>query len=179
MRTEIRMAGFGGQGIITMGKILGRAAVIYDRRPAVLTEDYGPEKIGGWSKADLVLSDEEIQYPLVDRLDIFLALSQDGYEMFHHTLRVDGQALFESDLVNPEKGWKQRTTFIPALQTASDMGKKVVANIVMIGALVELTQVVSVKAAKKAILDSIPKGTEDLNEAAFSKGRELAREEGG
>ncbi|MFQ5838079.1 MAG: 2-oxoacid:acceptor oxidoreductase family protein [Thermoplasmata archaeon] len=176
MRTEIRMAGFGGQGIITMGRILGRAAVLYDKLESVLTEDYGPEKVGGWSKADLVLSDEEIGYPLVERPDIFVALSQDGYERYRDTMRPDGRALFEADLVHPGKGWSQDTTFIPALHTASSLGKKVVANIVMIGALVELTGVVSPEAASRAILDSIPKGTEELNEAAFNKGRELARE---
>jgi 2-oxoglutarate ferredoxin oxidoreductase subunit gamma len=176
MRTEIRMAGFGGQGIITMGKILGRAAVLYDKREAVLTEDYGPEKVGGWSKADLVVSDGEIGYPLVESPDIFVAMSQDGYERYHHTLRTDGWALLEADLVHPGEGWEQPSVYIPALRTASELGKRVVANIVMIGALVELTRVVSPQAARRAILDSIPKGTEALNEAAFLKGRELAKE---
>ncbi len=169
------MAGFGGQGIITMGRILGRATVLYDKGSAVLTEDYGPEKMGGWSKADIVISDEEIRYPLVERPDIFVALSQDGYERFKATVNPEGQALFEEALVHPEKGWKPETSFIPALQTANDLGKKVVANIVMIGALVEITGVVSSEAARRAILDSIPKGTEKLNEAAFEKGMDLAR----
>ncbi len=175
MRTEVRLSGFGGQGIITMGRILGRAMVIYDKGSAVLTEDYGPEKMGGWSKADLVISDDDIRYPLVERPDIFVALSQDGYERFRDTVNPEGRALFEKELVHPDKEWKPRTTFIPALQTATDLGRKVVANIVMIGALVELTSVVSQEAARKAILDSIPKGTEELNEAAFDRGRELAR----
>lgn len=178
MRTEIRMAGFGGQGIITMGRILGRAVVLYDKREAVLTEDYGPEKMGGWSKADLVVSDREITYPLVERPNIFVALSQDGYDRFRESVSPDGRALFEAELVHPDQGWKHRTTYIPALQTATTLGKRVVANIVMIGSLVELTEVVSAEAARKAILDSIPKGTEQLNEAAFLKGRELAKEAG-
>ncbi len=175
MRTEIRMAGFGGQGIITMGRILGRACVLYDKGSAVLTEDYGPEKMGGWSKADLVISDDEIRYPLVERPDIFVALSQDGYDRFKETVNPEGQALFEKELVQPEKEWKPKTTFVPALQTATELGKKVVANIVMIGALVEMTKVVSLEAARRAIMDSIPKGTEELNEAAFEKGRNLAQ----
>lgn len=175
MRTEIRMAGFGGQGIITMGKILGRACVLYDRGSAVLTEDYGPEKMGGWSKADLLISDEEIRYPLVERPDIFIALSQDGYDRFKDTVKPGATALFEKELVHPGKGWQPRTSFIPALRTATDLGKKVVANIVMIGALVELTHVVTPEAARKAIMDSIPKGTEELNEAAFNRGRALAQ----
>lgn len=175
MRTEVRLSGFGGQGIITMGRILGRATVLYDKGSAVLTEDYGPEKMGGWSKADLVVSDDEVRYPLVERPDIFVALSQDGYERFMDTVKPEGRAIFEKDLVHPGEGWKPKTSFIPALQTATDLGRKVVANIVMIGALVELTGVVSTEAARKAIFDSIPKGTEELNEAAFNKGRELAR----
>jgi 2-oxoglutarate ferredoxin oxidoreductase subunit gamma len=176
MRTEIRMAGFGGQGIITMGKILGRAAVLYDKKEAVLTEDYGPEKVGGWSKADLVVSDGEIGYPLVESPDIFVAMSQDGYERYCRTLKPEGWALLEANLVHPSKGWEPSHVFIPALKTASDLGKRVVANIVMIGALVELTRVVSTQAARRAILDSIPKGTETLNEAAYLRGRELAKE---
>ncbi len=175
MRTEVRLSGFGGQGIITMGRILGRAMVLYDKGSAVLTEDYGPEKMGGWSKADLVISDDEVRYPLVENPDIFVALSQDGYEKFKDTVKPEGRAVFEKDLVHPDEAWKPKTTFIPALQTATDLGKKVVANIVMIGALVELTGVVSPEAARRAILDSIPKGTEELNEAAFNRGRELAR----
>ncbi len=175
MRTEVRMAGFGGQGIITMGRILGRAAVLYDKTSAVLTEDYGPEKMGGWSKADIIISEEEIRYPLVERPDLFVALAQDGYDRFKETVNPEGQAVFEEALVHPEAGWKPRTSFIPALETANALGRKVVANIVMIGALVELTGLVTPEAARKAIFDSIPKGTEELNEAAFDRGRELAK----
>jgi 2-oxoglutarate ferredoxin oxidoreductase subunit gamma len=171
----MRMAGFGGQGIITTGKILGRAAVLYDRGDAVLTEDYGPEKMGGWSRADLVISEKKIRYPLVEKPDIFIAMAQDGFDRFHETVKTDGQALLEKGLVRPTKAWKPRTSFIPALQAAEELGRKVVANIVMIGALVELTDVVTHEAAREAILDSVPEGTEELNEEAFRKGRELAR----
>lgn len=173
MRTEIRMAGFGGQGIITMGRILGRAASLYEGLEAVMTEDYGPEKVGGWSKADLIVSDEDIGFPLVERPDVFVALSQDGFERYKRTLKPKARALLEADLVRPDEGWKHQTNLIPALRTASELGKRVVANIVMIGALVELTGVVTPDAAREAILDSIPKGTEKLNEAAFEKGRSL------
>ncbi len=169
------MAGFGGQGIITTGKILGRAAVLYDQGSAVLTEDYGPEKMGGWSKADLVISRKEIRYPLVEKPDIFIAMAQDGFDRFHETVRPDGRALFEKGLVHPTREWKTTTSFIPALKAAEELGRKVVANIVMIGALVELTDVVTREAAQKAILDSVPEGTEQLNEEAFHKGGELAR----
>lgn len=169
------MAGFGGQGIITTGKILGRAAVLYDQGSAVLTEDYGPEKMGGWSKADLVISEKEIRYPLVEKPDIFIAMAQDGFDRFHETVRPDGRALFEKGLVHPTRGWTRKTSFIPALKAAEELGRKVVANIVMIGALVELTDVVTREAAQKAILDSVPEGTEQLNEEAFRKGGELAR----
>jgi 2-oxoglutarate ferredoxin oxidoreductase subunit gamma len=171
----MRMAGFGGQGIITTGKILGRAAVLYDQGAAVLTEDYGPEKMGGWSKADLVISEKEIRYPLVEKPDIFIAMAQDAFDRFHETMKPDGQALFEKGLVHPTKEWSRRTSFIPALQAAEKLGRKVVANIVMIGALVELTDVVTHEAAREAILDSVPEGTEKLNEEAFRKGGELAR----
>lgn len=175
MRTEVRMAGFGGQGIITMGKILGLAA-LHDGRSAFLTEDYGPEKMGGWSRADVVVSDEETGYPLVERPHLFVALSQDGFDRFHATVRPEGRGLFEEALVHPSAEWTHPAALVPALRIAEELGKKVVANIVMLGALVEWTEVVSVEGARRAIQDSIPKGTEELNEAAFRRGRELAPE---
>lgn len=175
MRTEVRMAGFGGQGIITMGKILGRAA-LYDGRSAFLTEDYGPEKMGGWSKADLVVGDEETVYPLVEHPDILIALSQDGFERFQETVKPEGRGLFEEALVHPDPSWTRASALVPALRTAEELGRKVVANIVMLGAVVELTQVVTPEAARRAVLESIPRGTEELNEAAFRRGRELAKE---
>ncbi len=176
MRTEIRMAGFGGQGIITMGDILGRAAVIHAGRHASLTEDYGPEKTGGWSRADLVVSDAEIGYPIIERPGIFVALSQDGFERYQSSLDEETRVIVESDLVRLPPQWEDRALRLPATRTAVELGKKVVANIVVIGALVELTGIVSAEAARAAILDSIPKGTEALNVAAFERGRALAKE---
>lgn len=175
MRTEVRVAGFGGQGVITIGNILGRAAVVYDRREAVLTKDYGPEKTGGWSKADLLLSDTDIMYPLVDDPGFLIALSQDGYERFAKTLRPDGVAFFEESLVHPGDDWDRETVMVPAIAAAEGLGKKVVANSVMVGAFAERAGVVSVEAARKALLDRVPKNTVELNLAAFEKGRELAR----
>ncbi len=170
------MAGFGGQGVITMGSILGRAAVLHDGRHAVLTEDYGPEKTGGWSRADLVVSDEPVGYPIVERPGAFVAMCQDGFDRFRASIAPGARVLVERDLVRVPDGWAGATVPVAARATATALGKRVVANIVMIGALVETVPVVTVEAARRAILESVPKGTEPLNEAAFARGRELARE---
>ncbi len=176
MRTEVRIAGFGGQGVITVGRILGRAAVLHDARHAVLTEDYGPEKTGGWSRADLVVDTEEIRFPLVESPNVFVALAQDGYERFRKTIRHDALVLVESELVHPDTDWDHPPLALPARQIALELGARVVANIVMVGALVEATQIVSHAAARRAVLESVPKGKEALNEAAYERGAALARE---
>jgi 2-oxoglutarate ferredoxin oxidoreductase subunit gamma len=175
-RTEVRFAGFGGQGIVTMGKILGKAAALHDDQLAVLTEDYGPEKMGGWSKADLVLSDEEVYYPLVKEVDILVVMSQDGMERYVDSIKVDATIIHEAELVDPSIAPGRKAYPIPALRTATEMGKKVVANIIMLGAFAEITGKVSPDAVLKSVLESVPKGTEELNEKAFKRGRELAKE---
>ncbi len=175
-RTEIRFAGFGGQGIVTMGKILGKAAVLHDDQLAVLTEDYGPEKMGGWSKADLVLSDEEVYYPLVKEVDIFVVMSQDGMERYLDSLKPDAMIIHEAELVDPSIAPGREYFPIPALRTATgDLGRKVVANIIMLGAFAEITKKISADALLKGVLESVPKGTEELNEKAFRTGQALAK----
>ncbi|MDD1724942.1 MAG: 2-oxoacid:ferredoxin oxidoreductase subunit gamma [Methanospirillum sp.] len=176
MRHEVRFSGFGGQGIILSAVILGRAAAIYDQKYAVQTQVYGPEARGGASMSAVIIDDEPILYPKVRNPDIFVIMSQQGFEKYGRNTRKDAMMLLDSDLVydRPSCRW----IGIPATGTAKkELGREIVANIIMLGALTGATTVVSEEALEKAILDSVPKGTEDLNIRAMKRGHELGKED--
>ena len=173
MRHEVRFSGFGGQGIILSAVILGRAAVMHDNKYAVQTQVYGPEARGGASMSALIIDDEPILYPKVAEPDIYVIMSQEGFEKYGAQAKRDAVMLIDSTLVysRPECRYIE----IPATREAKQtLGRDIVANIVMLGALVASTHIVSEAALEKAILDSVPKGTEALNLKAMKKGIELA-----
>ncbi|XRO76588.1 2-oxoacid:ferredoxin oxidoreductase subunit gamma [Methanocaldococcus sp. 10A] len=177
MRKEIRLSGFGGQGIILAGVILGRAAALYDKKEAVQTQSYGPEARGGASKSEVVISDEPIDFPKVIKPDILVCLSQQAYDKYKDDIKEGGVLLVDEDLVSTEKMPNVDITMykIPFTRIASEEIKlPIVANIVMLGALTKLTNIVSKESMEKAILDSVPKGTEEKNLLAFTKGYEFA-----
>ncbi|MHA2168834.1 MAG: 2-oxoacid:acceptor oxidoreductase family protein [Candidatus Kariarchaeaceae archaeon] len=180
-RTEVRFRGVGGQGIITMGYIIGRAAAIYDKRKVYMSEFYGPEITGGFARTDVIIQDEEIDYPLIDHPNYFVAMSQDAWEDDGSSLRDDGVIIHEKDLVKIHEGEKRKLMTVPAIETADELGRRVVANVVMMGAVQEITQVVTKESLEKALLDRVPKGTEDLNISALKKGYEIGKKlvEGG
>jgi 2-oxoglutarate ferredoxin oxidoreductase subunit gamma len=174
MRHEIRFSGFGGQGIILAAVILGRAAALYDGKHAVQTQVYGPEARGGASMSAVVIDDEPILYPEVSVPDIYVIMSQEGFERYGSDAPKNAVMLIDSDMVEgrPECTFRE----IPATTEARNtLGKVIVANIVMLGALVAATGIVSEAAIGKAVLDSVPKGTEQLNMSALKRGMELAR----
>ena len=172
MRHEVRFSGYGGQGVLLSAVILGRAAALYDDKYAVQTQVYGPEARGGASMGQVVIDDEPILYPEVTEPDIFVIMSQQGFEKYGVQAREDAVMLVDSDLARsrPECRYYE----IPATSEAkSTLGREIVANIVMIGALVTATGVVSREAIERAVLDSVPKGTEELNLKALKRGFEL------
>jgi 2-oxoglutarate ferredoxin oxidoreductase subunit gamma len=176
VRTEIRFSGFGGQGIILAAVILGRAAVMYDNKYAVQTQVYGPEARGGASMSAVIIDDEPILFPKVTNPNIFVIMSQEGYEKYGVQAGTQAVMLVDSSLVHSRPSC--RYIEVPATQEAREtLGRDIVANIVMLGALVAATGVVSREAIEKAILDSVPKGTESLNLRAMKKGFELAEQE--
>ena len=174
MRREVRFSGFGGQGIILSAVILGRAAALYDAKYAVQTQVYGPEARGGASMSAVVIDDEPILFPKVTHPDIYVMMSQQGFEKYGANAPKDATMLVDSDLVRSRPAcvcWE-----IPATAEAKKtLGRAIVANIVMLGALVTATGVVSSAAIEKAVLDSVPKGTEELNMKALRRGFELGR----
>ena len=173
MRREVRFSGFGGQGIILSAVILGRAAVMYDHKFAVQTQVYGPEARGGASMSAVIIDDEEILFPKVTDPDIFVIMSQEGFEKYGAAARAEAVMILDSTLVHSRPDCIFHEIQATA-EARSKLGRDIVANIVMLGALVGYTHVVSEEALKKAILDSVPKGTESLNTKAMELGIALA-----
>jgi 2-oxoglutarate ferredoxin oxidoreductase subunit gamma len=171
-RHEICFSGFGGQGIITAGYILGKAAALYDGRNVTLTKSYGPESRGGASSAQLIISDEEINYPRITQPELLVAMSQEAYAKYIEELASGGLLLIDEDLVelsHPRDDIQARA--IPATRIAeSELGRKIVANIVMLGFVGAHSDVVSIEGIREAVLSSIPKGTEELNTQALERG---------
>lgn len=171
MRTEVRFAGFGGQGIIRSGLILSMAACIYSDKNAVQTQSYGPESRGGSCKSEVVIADEEIDFPKVDDPDIVMVMSQEAYYKYGVTAKKGGVVLVDPDMVTDRNDPREVEMFdVPATKIANEVGKTIVANVVMLGALTAITGIVTPEAVRKAILRNVPKGTEELNMTAFEKG---------
>ncbi len=176
-RYEIRLSGSGGQGLILAGKILAEAAVIYDHRNAVQTQSYGPEARGGASKAEVVISDGDIDYPKATNLDILLALTQESCTKYSRDLKEGGILIIDTKEVSTVPEGDYRLYSAPITEIAiENVGKAVVTNIVALGILTRISGVVSVEAVRKAILAKVPKGTEELNMRAFDEGLKTGEE---
>jgi 2-oxoglutarate ferredoxin oxidoreductase subunit gamma len=168
---EVRIGGFGGQGVILSATILGRAVSLYENGYATMTQSYGPEARGGAASAALVLSDQPVLYPYLANLDILVVMSQEAYTRFTPELRQDGILLIEEDLVRLDHLADHRRVYgIPATRLAEEIGKKMVLNVVMVGFLSAITKAVGPEACKKAVSDLVPKKFKDLNLGAFEKG---------
>jgi 2-oxoglutarate ferredoxin oxidoreductase subunit gamma len=178
MRHEVRFSGFGGQGIILSAVILGRAAALYDNQYAVQTQVYGPEARGGASMSQVIIDDVPILFPKVKTPDLFVIMSQEGFEKYGKSAGPDATMLIDSGLVHDRPVC--RCIGIPATSEAKNqLGRDIVANIIMLGSLVAATGVVSAQALEKAIVSSVPKGTEELNLKAMRLGFELAKSAAG
>ncbi|MDY6970739.1 MAG: 2-oxoacid:acceptor oxidoreductase family protein [Thermodesulfobacteriota bacterium] len=169
MRNEIVITGFGGQGIVLAGRILGQAAALGDHMQSTLVQAYGPEARGGACSAQVITSDGPIHYPYVRHPDILVCMSQAGYDKFIGQIKENGILLIDRDLVQPH-GIKTDFFSIPSTRMAEDLGRKMMANIMMLGFVTAVTGAVSVDAVRKAVVESVPKGTEELNTVAFNKG---------
>jgi 2-oxoglutarate ferredoxin oxidoreductase subunit gamma len=170
-RYEIRLSGEGGQGIVLAGVILAEAAAIYDGKNATQTQVYGPESRGGASKAEVIISDEEIDYPKAMAVDLLLALTQAAADKYGHEVRPSGIVILDSSKVATPPRGSFAVHSLPIIETAKEaVGKTMVANIVSLGAIVGLSKVVSRQSIERAILARVPKGTEDLNRRALEAG---------
>ena len=170
--TEIKVGGLGGQGVILAGMIIGRGASIYDNKHATLTQAFGPEARGSACSAQIVVSDEPVEYPYVTHPDILVVMSQEACNRFAPEMAADGVLLYEADLVNPGDLPPAGVTQygVPSTRVAEKLHRRMVANIVMVGFFAAVTDLIEVDALRRSVEASVPTGTEPLNLEAFDAG---------
>lgn len=174
-KTEIRLSGSGGQGLILAGIILAEAALL-EGKNAVQSQSYGPEARGGASKAEVIISEETINYPKVRNCDILLSLTQTACDKYIHSLKENGMLIIDSEVEVPNRN-DIKVYRLPIINTAvNNIGKSIVSNIVALGALNGIADIVSQESLLNAILKRVPSGTKDLNEKAFNEGALLSAE---
>jgi 2-oxoglutarate ferredoxin oxidoreductase subunit gamma len=175
-RYEIRLSGEGGQGLVLAGKVLAEAAAIYDGRNATQSQSYGPEARGGASRSEVIISDEDIDYPKAVNIDLLLALTQEACDKYWHDLKNDGILIVDSSVVKKLPPGKFRILSLPIIESAREkVGRALVANVVALGIITELSGVVTPKSIESAVMARVPKGTEELNLKALKTGFEMAK----
>jgi len=175
-RFEIRIAGLGGQGIVTAGVMIGRSASVFGGKNVTLTQSYGPESRGGASKVEVIVSDEKIDYPKVRKPSLIAIMSQEAYRKNITDLNGNAIVVIDPDMVQEDpSNHIARMYRVPATRIAEGLGKRIVANMVMVGAIIGLTNMIDTAAIEKAIAKYTPRGTEELNLNAFKNGYEYAR----
>jgi|UniRef100_A0A7V3VTV6 2-oxoglutarate ferredoxin oxidoreductase subunit gamma len=173
---EIRFSGYGGQGIIKSGYIVGKAASIFDNKHATMTQSFGPEARGSACSAQLIVSEDRILYPYLTRPHILVAMSREAYEKFEPELDENGILIIDEDLVKPKPPRGNIKIYsIPATRIAEQLGNRIVANIVMLGFFTAVTNVVSYRAMKDAIPGSVPDKALPLNLKAFEEGYQYGK----
>jgi 2-oxoglutarate ferredoxin oxidoreductase subunit gamma len=171
--SEIRIAGFGGQGVILAAAVIGKAAAIFQGGHATMTQSFGPEARGGSSSAQVILSGEPILYPYITRPDILVVMSQEAYTRFTPELKPGGILITEQDLVRVDQFPAGVRAFgVPATRIAEKLGRKVVLNIVMVGFFGAVTNLLEREALRQAVADSVPPAMQKLNLEAFDNGFE-------
>jgi 2-oxoglutarate ferredoxin oxidoreductase subunit gamma len=169
-------SGSGGQGVITAAIILAEAAVLHENLVAVQAQSYGPEARGGATRSDVIISDSRIYYPKVTQPNVLVCLTQEAYNKFYPIIRPGGTLLTDSRFVKPESKVDARQLELPMYQAVMEkIGKAIVFNICMLGAVVGLTHVVKPESLMKSLESRIPAGFLDLNRKALNLGLELAQ----
>ncbi|MCD8491510.1 MAG: 2-oxoacid:acceptor oxidoreductase family protein [Geovibrio sp.] len=175
-RSEIRLSGSGGQGMITAGIILAMAASVYEGKKAIQSQSYGPEARGGASKAEVIISDDAIYYPKVMYPDVVVALTQEAADKYCKDLKDTGLLIVDNLMVKKAPAGKFKVVGLDIIVTAAEkVGKAMVANVVTLGALNTFCNLVDPATLEKAVLSRVPKGTEELNRKALAAGAELAK----
>jgi 2-oxoglutarate ferredoxin oxidoreductase subunit gamma len=176
-RRELRIAGFGGQGVVLAGQIVGQAVAVYDKQFAAFTQNYGPEARGGSCTAEVVAAEEPIGYPYLTQPKIVVILSQDAYSKYGLNLPAETQLIIDPDLVKPDLTDKHPYLTVPTNRMAREMGRVVVANIILLGFLAAVNDFVSTEALRKSVLATVPKGTGEFNLKAFEAGYKYGLEQ--
>jgi 2-oxoglutarate ferredoxin oxidoreductase subunit gamma len=176
--TEIRIAGFGGQGVIMSAIVIGKAGCIYQNGYSTMTQSFGPEARGGACSAQVILSNEPILYPYVTQPDILVVMSQEAYTLFSPQINPHGILVIEEDLVRiGDLPPGVRVYSIPATRIAEELGKKMVLNIIMVGFFGAVSQALDPDALRNAVSASVPEVYRDLNLKAFDRGFEYGTKE--
>ena len=169
-RSEIRVTGYGGQGVVLCAYVIGRANAVNAGNHSTMIQSFGPEARGSACSATLVLSDEEILYPYTRRPDIFVAMSAEGYDKHRDELKPKGTLVYEKDLVPARLKKGQRSFGISSTRIAEGLGRSLVQNIVMLGFFAAVSELVPRDQVRAAVEASVPAGTEELNLKAFDAG---------
>jgi 2-oxoglutarate ferredoxin oxidoreductase subunit gamma len=173
-RKEILIGGVGGQGVVLSGILLGTAATLFDGKKAVQTQSYSSELRGGSTRAEVIISEEPVTDPQVRKPDILIALAEDALSKYVNRVKPKGLLVIDSDLVKGAKPGDYEILSIPATSIADkEMGNIVVANLIILGAIIRKTGLLSVEAMEKAIEMSVPKKAITLNLNAFRKGLQM------
>jgi len=174
MKKDIRICGFGGQGVILAGFIIGKAASVFENYNAVQSQSYGPEARGGAARSEVIISDEKIGYPRPIGVDCLVAMSQESFDTYRDDIRDDAVIILDPDLV--KKHDIGRPIYkVQALKIAEELGNKIVTNIVMVGAFTSIYGLLKPEAVKESVIDSVPKRFTELNIKAFEKGFEAGK----
>jgi len=172
-KIEVRISGLGGQGVVLAGQILGRANV-YNGKNAVQTQSYGAEARGSAAKSEVIISDGKIGFPIVRKCDILVAMSQEAIEKNIKDLKENGILLVDSSTVKEIPQTKARIFKIPATEIAEKMFEaKIYANMIMLGALTNVTKIANEKTFIKTIKETISKEVVEKNLRAYKKGLTL------
>ncbi len=174
MRKEIRISGFGGQGVALAGFVLGKALSLSEGLEVVMTQSYGPEARGGASSANLVVADKGINYPLVQNADVLVAFSQEAYNKYRSQAKTEAIVLIDEDLVTISES--DQVHRIPATRIAEELGRRIVANMVMLGYLTAITGLAKRESMETAIQTTVRESTVPLNLKAFAAGYEYTPE---
>lgn len=178
-RIEVRITGFGGQGVVLAGHIIGRAFAVNAGKHATMIQSFGPEARGSACSTMLTLSPEEVLYPYIQRPDFFVVMSSEGYDKFRDELKEEGTLVYEKDLVKPDLKKGQPAYGITSTRIAENLGRTIVQNIVMVGFFAAVSGVVTKDEMRSAVEHSVPPGTEELNLRAFDAGWDYFQKEYG
>ena len=169
-------SGSGGQGVITAAIILAEAAVLYDNLTAVQSQAYGPEARGGATRSDVIISENTINYPKVIQPNVLVCLTQEAYNKFYTIIRPGGLLMTDSRYVKIQRKADAKQRELPIYATVmEEIGKPIVFNICMLGALLALTDLVQPESVMKVIKTRIPKGFLELNQKALDIGLKLGK----
>ncbi len=173
MRTEVRIAGTGGMGVVLAGVVLGHAAVVYGGMDAVQTQSYGSEARGTAAKSEVIISDEPIRYPKVIKADYSIFMSQKALDMYLSGAKDGSVIIIDPDLVQSNVAGDFEVVPVPAMRTADELGARMTSNMIMLGAFAKKSGIITLDALEAALRDLVPEKTIEMNTRGLHAGARL------